>query len=373
MKKILTLLSHGGVLLVVMYGFFTYSVFTVSADNNIFGIPGTTLLSGDNGLDAEGKVIGPCADKDSRTCYEFLEPLPVTDESGRDAVATAIVVDAEEGSIGKSFNNFYYMAIGIGSVLAVIMIVMYGFRYMTGDQGGYNKQKLKDKITNAVLGILLLLGIWIILNTINPDLLNVNPVIDGVNIKALEIIDTGGDTESPVYNDAQIKSVSQSFKKFAANNGIHCPGSGGSAEIPKIAESMVGKITYSMQKRGTSGPGGTWYLDCSFFVYTVYSCAGLPSPGQTTSVIFPKAQKIDQPTVTATSINGRLLRPGDLIGWMSGPEGPKNEKFGHVVMYIGNGKAIESTSGDGGKNPGKGVQIKPANAYTIRLDRFLPL
>jgi hypothetical protein len=150
---------------------------TIYAQTSINGIPGTTLLSGE----------GPCTDEDPRKCYQFLEPLPVTDESGRDAVATAIVVDPEEGSIGKSFNNFYYMAIGIGSVLAVIMIVMYGFRYMTGDQGGYNKQKLKDKITNTVLGILLLLGIYIILNTINPQLLEVNPEIGPATLSALTI------------------------------------------------------------------------------------------------------------------------------------------------------------------------------------------
>lgn len=107
-------------------------------------------------------------------CYQFLEPLPAVTPDGANAEATAIQITPTEG-IGASFNNMYSIAIGIGSVVAVVMIVIYGFKYMTSESGGGNLQKLKSRITNVVLGLLLLVGIYVILNTINPNLLDVQP------------------------------------------------------------------------------------------------------------------------------------------------------------------------------------------------------
>jgi len=373
------------IITVTVCGFFIDQAF---AGNNVSLIPTTNLYSGPepcakrlkekiatinkntklSQAEREDQIEQATADNE-KTCYEFLEPLPAVDDTGNPAEATAIEITPSEG-ISGSFNNLYGIAIGIGSVLAVIMIAVYGFKYMSGNKSVYENSALKEKITNVLLGVLLLLGIYVILQTINPELLDTQPEITGQDIKALALIDTGGDEESPVFNAGQIQSVNKSFKQFADKNGIYCPESGGASQVSKIAESMVGKITYSMPKRGSAGPAGTWYLDCSLFVHTVYSCAGLPTPGQTTSTIFPNTTKIDYSKLSSTSVNGKALKPGDLMGWMKGSEGPKKESNGHVIMYIGNGKAIESTSGNSGKNPGGGVQIKDANKYDKRLTRI---
>ena len=190
------------VITVLGYGFF---VKTVSADNNIFLIPGTKFYSGTDACSTRlkeeiakiNKMSGISSDEreklkdqaesdNSKTCYEFLEPLPAVDSSGNAAEATAIEITPTEG-ISGTFNNMYGMAIGIGSVLAVIMIALYGFRYMSGNKSVYENGKLKEKITNVVLGLLLLLGIYVILNTINPRLLDVQPEMTSVNLQALDI------------------------------------------------------------------------------------------------------------------------------------------------------------------------------------------
>ncbi|MEI6553395.1 MAG: hypothetical protein WCO09_02405, partial [bacterium] len=62
--------------------------------------------------------------------------------------------------------------IGICAILAMIMIVMGGIQYMTSELVS-SKQAAKESIMNAILGLLLALGAFAILNTINPDLLNV--------------------------------------------------------------------------------------------------------------------------------------------------------------------------------------------------------
>lgn len=49
---------------------------------------------------------------------------------------------------------------------------MAGIQYMTSDFIS-SKEEAKNSITNVIFGLLLALGAWLILNTINPDLLNV--------------------------------------------------------------------------------------------------------------------------------------------------------------------------------------------------------
>ncbi len=66
--------------------------------------------------------------------------------------------------------GIFQTLIGITGVLAVIMIVICGIRLMgSGSAGG--KSEAKKCITNAILGILLAVGSWLLLNTINPLLL----------------------------------------------------------------------------------------------------------------------------------------------------------------------------------------------------------
>lgn len=164
----------------VVCGVFILGNFQLAkAANKVHLIPGTVnLISGNS----------PCKDQGSKTCYEFLEPLPAVDDKGRDALATAVQITPDEG-IGASFNNMYMIAIGIGSVLAVIMIMVYGFRYMTNDKSVQNTTMLRERLTNVALGLLLLLGIYVILNTINPQLVDVQPEIGETFINSQEFKD----------------------------------------------------------------------------------------------------------------------------------------------------------------------------------------
>ena len=60
--------------------------------------------------------------------------------------------------------------IGIAGILAVIMIVVCAIQLMaSGSAGG--KSEAKNCITNALFGVLLAIGSWLLLNTVNPLLL----------------------------------------------------------------------------------------------------------------------------------------------------------------------------------------------------------
>lgn len=75
--------------------------------------------------------------------------------------------------LAQFFNAFFKTAIIVGAMLAVLRLGYAGFIYMTTDSFGALGDA-KEIIKNAVIGLLLLLSIWLILNQINPNLLNLN-------------------------------------------------------------------------------------------------------------------------------------------------------------------------------------------------------
>lgn len=75
--------------------------------------------------------------------------------------------------LSSFFNAFFKTAIVAGAMLAVLRLGYAGFMYMTTDSFG-DKGKAKGIIQDAVIGLLLLLSIWLILNQINPNLLNLD-------------------------------------------------------------------------------------------------------------------------------------------------------------------------------------------------------
>jgi len=99
--------------------------------------------------------------------YTLLAPLPGLEEP---------IDVASDNALGNYLNAIIKLTIGIAAVMAMVMIVMGGIQYMTSELPGV-KGAGKERIINAILGLLVALGAWIILFTINPDLLNTNIVI----------------------------------------------------------------------------------------------------------------------------------------------------------------------------------------------------
>src|SRR3989344_4837402 len=69
--------------------------------------------------------------------------------------------------------SIFRLAIAVAGGLAVIMIIWGGIQYMSTDAIG-GKSEAKDTIQNAIWGLLLALGAYIILNTINTKLTDFN-------------------------------------------------------------------------------------------------------------------------------------------------------------------------------------------------------
>jgi hypothetical protein len=80
------------------------------------------------------------------------------------------LVSINTNSIGDYFNVIFKIAIGLCGALAVVMIIISSIQYM-GDESVFGKTEAKSKIFSSVLGLLIALGSYALLNTINPDLL----------------------------------------------------------------------------------------------------------------------------------------------------------------------------------------------------------
>lgn len=72
--------------------------------------------------------------------------------------------------LGDYIRTIYTWMVGIGGLVAVILIIVGGFIYMTSAGSPDRVKAAKERISHALLGLLLLLGSYTLLYTINPDL-----------------------------------------------------------------------------------------------------------------------------------------------------------------------------------------------------------
>ncbi len=99
-------------------------------------------------------------------------------------------------------NSLFTLAISIAAVLAVIMVVVGGLRYMSTDSV-MGKHEGKDQITSAVLGLILLLTSWLILYVINPSILNLNALSSLQRLKDSGVINDTSSGERGVTEPAK--------------------------------------------------------------------------------------------------------------------------------------------------------------------------
>ena len=84
--------------------------------------------------------------------------------------------DIPQGStvtLARYIPLIFNLLIGLSAVWAVLMIVIGGFQYMSTD-AIQQKSAGKERIKNAVLALVFVIGAWLILNEINPKLLEFN-------------------------------------------------------------------------------------------------------------------------------------------------------------------------------------------------------
>lgn len=161
--------------------------------------------------------------------YKLLAPIP-----GLTEVKTGGTCPNNPNipnGVGCYLNIIFLLAIGICGVLAVIMIVISGIQYM-GDESVFGKTEAKGKIMSAILGLLIALGSYAILKTIDPALTGEN----GVNIDqaALEV-----ENEEPILSDENTPVPTGNENKLT-----NCPG--GVRKVPTTGGNFIACSTFAI-------------------------------------------------------------------------------------------------------------------------------
>jgi hypothetical protein len=79
-----------------------------------------------------------------------------------------------QGDLSTFINGLFKFALSIGAIAAVLRLAYAGYLYMGQADMWSHKGEAKKIIGDVTLGLLILLGIWLILNQINPDILKLN-------------------------------------------------------------------------------------------------------------------------------------------------------------------------------------------------------
>lgn len=101
--------------------------------------------------------------------YKALAPIDgVTDEGGAE-------------TIEKYLPALFNWGIAIAVILAILMTIYGGIKYMTTD-AVFNKKDGKKIIQQAIVGLLLALSAWLILEQINPQILQLNTLTPSIGV-----------------------------------------------------------------------------------------------------------------------------------------------------------------------------------------------
>lgn len=208
--------------------------------------------------------------------------------------------------------RLYRFGISAGAIAIVFFLVYAGYIYITG--GEASKTKAKQTLYSALTGIAIMLGSYVLLNFINPNLVQIKtiqpPIFKALNLPSCEdigfvdkcIITTGG-SSGQVYSPPGATGKGGCFNKEqgACNKQTlaACPGMAKNVELGlRICNQESGGGQYGIMsgtdrcKEETTGQvvsfsGGLWQINIENSASDFPECAGVlkhVSPGDHCSV-----------------------------------------------------------------------------------------
>ncbi|MFA6908435.1 MAG: lytic transglycosylase domain-containing protein [Patescibacteria group bacterium] len=147
-------------------------------------------------------------------------------------------IEITGSTIGEWISAFYVFFVGIAGILSTVMIMWGGYQYVTSFGSQTQLTKAKEQIESSIIGLVLSLGAYIILVTINPALVN----FKNLSIKYVSTIEQGFPGENVLSGD---EFLSGSWKFFDA---VEWNGGNVSAYDALITEIASGKVDRDVVK-----------------------------------------------------------------------------------------------------------------------------
>jgi len=105
--------------------------------------------------------------------FGFVQTFAQTDINYTPLSRNPPLIGTTVTSVPDLLNALLGLSVGVAAVLAVIMLAIGGFKYMTTDSM-FALGNAKEQIANAIIGLLIVLTAILILRTINPEIVSLN-------------------------------------------------------------------------------------------------------------------------------------------------------------------------------------------------------
>ena len=179
----------------------------------------------------------------------------------------------------------FNFGIGIAGLIAFLMLVYGGFRYLTSAGNPSAMSDANSQIFAGLIGLIVILGSWLLLTTINPQLININPQLSeeklvvgsgpGVYLcsdntdESCQSFTSSKDNLGTLNNEVQrvkfkniddiVYGVVLHEDKYYEGNCAVCLSDGCQAGIEAIGGNGPSSITIFLQGGRASGSGVTVY------------------------------------------------------------------------------------------------------------------
>ncbi|MBP9771405.1 MAG: hypothetical protein KBD16_00555 [Candidatus Pacebacteria bacterium] len=131
-------------------------------------------------------------------------------------------------SIASYFNGIFRLGLGLAITFAILMIVVNGIKYMVSDAVG-DKMSAKDIIKGAVIGLLIVFGSVLVLNTVNPEITKFN--LQGTIDRTVAAIKTGQYAKNPIPTDRTLWPDDSAERRIL---GSTCVPNGGTCALVSV-------------------------------------------------------------------------------------------------------------------------------------------
>lgn len=172
--------------------------------------------------------------KDIQSATDF-STLPPTQDNSEDTAFKPLTQIPQIKELASAqgtpafFNQLYKIAIGVAAVLAVLMIMYSGFQFMTSQGSVTSNEKAKNRLQNAIFGLVLVLSPVIVFSIVNPKILSLDFTSDIANLQPskLDPIDTASSSTQSANScgTQQTKAISGSGPNICSSSGAgYAPG-----------------------------------------------------------------------------------------------------------------------------------------------------
>lgn len=230
-----------------------------------------------------------------------------------------------KGGLGPLVGRFYQIALGLAGA-AALGVLIYGAILWTVSGAVTGKQDALEWIKGALWGLVLLLGAYLILWTINPDLVNLtNPPATFLTVPTTSTTSTISTTsKSEPYTIAELAELADDARtrKYLADKSIFankepCKNYSDTncTMLSNLPQNAVDGLINLKNECKKSCSALTTYCGCDFLTITGGTEAGHAEHGPNLSVVDLRLQRAGDPSSLNTSL---LVYMHDKVGLKSG-------------------------------------------------------